>query len=185
MNEMPRAETIFAELLHEVDVLLPRECEGGGAARAHPAAVAELLGFLARRQTLLEERRYAEMQHFLRWMEGEIGCSIDDLSGKTCVKNYPDEEDAAVLEVLERNHPRRVRPDLAAPREYRARNPERDRIVRGLQESRARIAPIRRELGLAGRLTDLIVYRQYGLTEEQIAVVEETTPPQHPAFQDT
>lgn len=172
MSRLAEVETAFADLLHEVDVLLPPP--DGGPARPHPDAVADLLAFLAERQSLLQERRHAEKRDLLAWLEGEIGCSVEDLAGKTRVKAYELHTDAAVLAVLSQNHPARVAVDVSAPADYGETNPVRDRIVRGLERSRSRLAPMLRELELAEKLTDRIVYRLYGLTPEQVATVETT-----------
>ncbi|HEX7051990.1 MAG TPA: hypothetical protein VF188_17410 [Longimicrobiales bacterium] len=179
---MSRAEVerVFTAVLAEIDGLLapaaPDAPAAGGTAGGTERAdvVADFLTFLAGRMTELHERRRTEMHSFLAWLEERIGCPLEDLAGKTAVLHYDEQPGGAdsLLDVLVKNHPARVKPDLAAPAEYGAKNAERELIRRGCERSLERLRPIRREIELTDRLIDRIVYRLYGLTEKEVALVE-------------
>lgn len=167
----------FTDLLEQVDLLLPATDEGlPDFEREHADVVGDLLGFLAERMTTLHEERQAEMASFLTWLEGELGCAVNDLSGKTFVRAYHEQEEGVkkLLEVIEKNHPSKTALDVSRPKEYRAENAARQRIVQGYERSMETLRPILFQLELTDQLIDRIVYRLYGLNEEEIAVVEES-----------
>lgn len=166
---MTRVETLFADLLGQVDLLLDRRT--GQAEQAD--VVSDLLGFLAERMTDLHRQRQEEMGAFLEWIEERVGAPIDELSGKTLLRAYDEQAGGAdgFLVLLERNRSK-IDIDVSAPEAYRATNLHRDRIVEGYERSTARLAPIRRQIQLTDALIDRIVYRLYGLTEEEIELVE-------------
>ncbi len=170
-------ETAFGDLLRQVDLLLPRTDEGvPDTERERADVVAEFLGFLARRMTELHARRQDEVASFLGWLEGQLGCRVDDLSGKTYVGEYYAQPEGIdkLLGVIERNHPAVTNLDVSEPEGYRAVNAVRQRVVEGYERSMATLAPIVRQLELTDALIDRIVYRLYGLSEAEIELVEQT-----------
>ena len=171
------ASATFAELLETLDVLLPLRPEGGldeGRARVEP--VSELLAYLARRMTGLSTEREAEAARFLAWLGEQLDCAIDDLQGKTTIYAWHEQTAGvdSLLGVLQRNHAR-TGLNVSRPRGYGAVNPARERIIDGYERSMAVLRPIRTQIQLTDRLIDLIVYRLYGLTREEAALVDERT----------
>ncbi len=164
----------FDDLLAQIEWLLPLDAEGRpDLERERADVVRDLLAFLARRMTELHELRQVEVHSFLAWLEEQIGCRVDDLSGKTYVESYYEQADATkLLEVIRRNHPRVARLDVSKPKGYRARNPARERVEKAYEVSMGRLRPLLRQLELTDRLIDRIVYRLYGLSERDITVVE-------------
>lgn len=174
---MKTTEQVFDALLAQVDLLLPRTDEGlPDFDREQADIVGDLLGFLAERMTALHEERQAEMASFLTWLESELGCGIDELSGKTFVRAYHEQEEGVekLLDVIEKNHPSKTALDVSRPKGYRAESPARQRIVEGYERSMETLRPILLQLELTDQLIDRIVYRLYSLTEEEIALVEES-----------
>lgn len=169
-------ERPFEELLRQVDRLLSGSPAREDSGPAYTDVVSDLLAFLAERMTTLHEERQVEMASFSEWLEDQIGCPIDDLSGKTYVRAYDEQPEGVdrLLEVLEKNHPSPSSLDVSAPEEYGDTNPGRQRIVRGYERSMDRLRPIRRQIELTDGLIDRIVYRLYGLTDEEIDLVEST-----------
>lgn len=163
----------FGDLLDAVDRLLAVPKPNGGG-RPYVDVVADLLGYLARRMTELHEDRLAEVRSFLAWLEERLGCPIDDLSGKTFVRAYYEQTEGVdrLLDVIQRNHPARTSLDVGKPESYGARNPERDRLVEGYERSISALRPILLQIEMTDRLIDLLVYRLYGLSDEEIALVE-------------
>ncbi|MGH7664569.1 MAG: hypothetical protein ACRENI_09785 [Gemmatimonadaceae bacterium] len=176
MNRPPdTSDDVFAELLRNVDALLvaPR---GVDEPRRYTDVVSDLLAFLAREMTSLNELRQAEVRRFLGWLENETGCPIDALSGKTRVLEYHDQAGGAdaLLEVLERNYPGRISLDVRRSRRYGARNAHRERIVEGYASSMHVLDPLMQKIVLTDRLIDQLVYRLHDLTPDEIALVEST-----------
>jgi len=122
------------------------------------------LAHLAERMIAMNREKQAEIKGFLTWLEREIGAKVDDLRNKTKVKAYFEDGFEALLEVLRQNRRRlQVDPDARVFREA---------VEREFDASRAKLAPLQAKIAATDRLIDLIVYRLYGLTEEEVAVVE-------------
>jgi hypothetical protein len=170
-----RAEVAFDTLLRQVDLLLPVDESGSpDLEREHADVVADLLAFLAERMTALHEERQIEMRDFLSWLEEQIGCPIEDLAGKSFVRAYHEQPEGVnkLLEVIGRNHPSKTALDVSAPQSYRGENPSRRRIIEGYEKSMAALRPVLLQIELTDRLIDLVVYRLYGLTGEEVELVE-------------
>lgn len=175
MTTDARARDLFADLLRQLEWLLPVSDTGERITdREYADVVADLLAFLAERMTELHRERQTERTAFFEWLEERLGCPIDELSGKTIVRAYDEEARGLerLLDVIERNHPAKTRMDVSAPEEYRMANPARVRISEGYEMSMATLRPIHEQISLTDRLIDLIVYRFYGLTPAEIALVE-------------
>lgn len=177
----PRAEVerAFSELLEQVDRLVPGAdaAAEGGDRGAYLGALADLVGYLAERMTELHRKRQEETRAFLSWLEERLSCPVDDLSGKRYVLAYYEQPEGVekLLEVIEQNYPLKHGLDITTPAAYGARNAERDRIVEGYERSMACLRPVLRQVALTDGLIDLLVYRLYGLTEEEVEVVERST----------
>ena len=122
----------------------------------------------------IEQRRFfdwiQEQLHILPDKKGHIG--IDALSGKTTIKKYPgnyekSEEPADfsdILKVLQKNRSK-IRANLSDAAFVRT-------LEREYEKSLAILLPIKDRLAKTDWLIDQIVYKLYGLTEEEIAIVE-------------
>ncbi len=138
--------------------------------------VHDLLAHLAEQMVEMNKEKQAEIKGFLNWLEREIGASIDDLSNKTKLRNYlgdyqkgePHLTLEELLAILRRNR-RKLRVDPSA-RAFQ------ERLEREYQASLDKLLPLKRRLAATDRLIDLIVYRLYGLTEEEVAIVEGGSP---------
>lgn len=134
--------------------------------------VHDLLAHLAEQMIAMNKEKQAEVKGFLAWLEREIGASIDDLTNKTRLRNYLGDYQKGeshltleeVLDILRKNRRKlRVDPGQRAFQE---------RLAREYQASLERLLPLKSRLAATDRLIDLIVYRLYGLTEEEVAIVE-------------
>ena len=120
----------------------------------------------------MNREKQAEVKGFLAWLEREMGASIDDLTRKSHLRNYLGDYQKGephlaledVLDILRRNQ-RRLRVDPAG-RAFQ------ERLAREYGASLDRLLPLKARLAATDRLIDLVVYRLYGLTEEEVAVVE-------------
>jgi len=143
---------------------------GGGGPDGRPTngeqadVVHDLLAHLAGQMIALNRKKQAEVKGFLRWLEREIGVKVDDLRNKTKVKAYFEDGFEALLDVLRQNRRKlKVNPDTRAVQEA---------LEREFNASLAKLTPLQAKIAATDRLIDLIVYRLYGLTEEEVAVVE-------------
>ena len=102
--------------------------------------------------------------------EGHKG--IDVLTGKARLANYPgdsqkDEPSLAIEELLDilRKNKNRLGVSLSDASLI-------DRIKKTYEESLQRLLPLKERLARTEKLIDQVVYRLYGLTEEEIKIVE-------------
>jgi len=126
--------------------------------------VHDLLAHLAERMTAMNKEKQAEIKGFLMWLERYIGAEIESLSGKTKIKEYHDGDFQSLLNTLRRN-----RRKLAINPETRTAQEE---IEREFNTGMAKLTPLKEKIAATDRLIDLIVYRLYGLTDEEIKIVE-------------
>ena len=112
----------------------------------------------------MSKEKQAEVKGFLSWLETFLSCPVDDLSGKTYVRAYHERTFDELLDTLKKNR-RRIQPDLDRRGPLEALQAEWD-------TSMGKLRPLLARLAATDRLIDLIVYRLYGLTEDEVAVVE-------------
>ena len=128
-------------------------------------AVRDLLAYLAREMTDLHKQKQAETKHFLAWIESELlaeGVALNDMSGKTFLQSYHEQPQEKLVEVLDKNQRRlRTSPEAAATQ-----------LRTAYEESLEVLRPLLRRIACTDWLIDFIVYRLYGLTEGEVAVVE-------------
>jgi len=139
----------------------------------------DLLAFLAEQMIALNKQRQQKVKAFLAWLEAELEIApdakahegIEALTGKTRLKdylgNYQKGEEALSFEdlwELLRKNKRRIGRSLTPAFMQEVRS--------AYENSLAGLLPIKETLRLTDRLIDQIVYRLYGLTEEEIAIVE-------------
>ncbi len=142
--------------------------------------VHDLLAFLAGEMVRLNKEKRAAQKEFLDWLvttlrilpdkEGREG--IDVLTGKARIADYPGdyqkgESPLAIEELLEILQKNKARLGVSLSDTSLI-----DRIKKTYEESLQRVLPLKERLARTDRLIDQVVYRLYGLTEEEIAVVE-------------
>ena len=144
--------------------------EGGPVEQSD--AVHDLLAHLAERMIAMNREKQAEVRGFLAWLEREIGAPIDGLTRRTHLRNYLGDYQKGephlaledLLAILRQNR-RRIEVDPAA-RAFQ------ERLAREYEASLGKLRPLKARLAATDQLIDLIVYRLYGLTEDEVAVVE-------------
>ncbi|MFN9061079.1 MAG: hypothetical protein ACK5WL_13975, partial [Pseudanabaena sp.] len=118
------------------------------------------------------KQKQAEIKSFLKWLERFIGCEIDTLTNKSKIQNYlgdyyKNESSLSfddLIEVLKKNK-KKIKIDPVARKEQQA-------LEKEYQDSLNTLLPIKEQLTNCDKLIDAIVYRLYGLTEEEIEIVE-------------
>jgi type I restriction-modification system DNA methylase subunit len=126
--------------------------------------VHDLLASLSEQMIEMNRQRQEEVKGFLTWLERAVGAKVDDLANKTRIRDYPEGDLDALLNALRQNR-RKLKIDPDA-RDFQ------EGVEREFRRSTAKLAPHKERIVATDRLIDLIVYRLYGLTEEEIAVVE-------------
>jgi hypothetical protein len=112
----------------------------------------------------MNKAKQVEVKGFLGWLEREIGTKVDDLKNKTKLKDYYDGTFEVLLQVLKENH--RALNINPSERKFQ------DRLAKEFGSSLAKLGPLKARTEATDRLIDQIVYRLYGLTEEEIKIVE-------------
>jgi len=135
-------------------------------------AVHDLLASLAQRMIDLNKQKQTEMKRFLGWLEGLLKASVDDLTGKSKLKNYlgdyqksePELSFGELEDILYKNKGKLG----IALGEARLMAKLREEF----EQSLAVLRPLKASLAWTDVVIDQVVYKLYGLTEEEIKVVE-------------
>ena len=147
-----------------VSRLLPlREDRTPDAEHERSDVVHDLLAFLAQEMTRLNKEKQAKIQGFLTWLEQEIiKGSIDDQKNKTTIKDFHSNTLEDLLDVLKRNKV------IGDPCPSSIRNTIACEFFSALGE----LGPLKDRIRATDYLIDRIVYRLYGLSDTEIAIVE-------------
>jgi len=129
--------------------------------------VHDLLARLAERMIDFNRQKRAGVDEFLQWLESYAGCKVDELSGKTKVQAFHEHEVDEVVDVLRRNKKRISKVDATTAAFV-------SKVTSEYDTATAALTPMLEALEKTDRLIDHIVYRLYGLTDEEIAIVEES-----------
>jgi len=130
--------------------------------------VHDLLAHLAERMIEMNKEKNAEIKGFLRWLEGEIGTPVEELANKTALKEYYLHDFDALAKVLEKNK-KKLKKGYDPTRREPKENMEKE-----YNTSVGRLAPRLRRIEATDGLIDAIVYRLYGLNEDEIKIVGES-----------
>ncbi len=154
----------FNELLTEVSIYLPRDKNGNLIEeKSKSDIVHDLLACLAEQIIGLNRTKNKEIDGFLKWLEREVGCKIDDLIGKTFLKDYHEGDFLAILAILKRNHKKlSIDPTNRKTQEM---------LEKHFEESMSILNPLKDKIKATDKLIDQIVYKLYGLTDEEIEVL--------------
>jgi hypothetical protein len=155
----------LGEVLDRVDGCLPKDERGEFVAEGERSDVVhDLLSHLAEEMIGMNKEKQEEIRGFLAWLAEFCGARVDDLSNKTKVSAYYEIEFSELLSVLKKNKRK-----LVVDPGRRAFSED---LRREYSASMEKLSPLLLRIGETDRLIDLIVYRLYGLTEAEIAIVE-------------
>jgi len=125
--------------------------------------VHDLLAFLGEEMTRLNKEKQDRIKAFLTWLEKEIlKNSVEGQKNKTKIRDFHNGTFEELLDVLKKN---KVVP---APCPSNVR----DTIASEFSTAVNALTPLKAHIKATDELIDQIVYRLYGLTDEEIAVVE-------------
>jgi hypothetical protein len=128
--------------------------------------VHDLLAYLAEKMIEYNKVKNEEIKSFLEWLEREIGAEIENLSNKTAIKNYHKADIDSFLNILKKNK-KKLKID-PIHREFQRR------IDEEFTKSIVKLAPLKQKIEATDKLIDQVVYKLYGLTEEEIKIVEKS-----------
>jgi hypothetical protein len=159
------AEGKHADILAQVGACLPKDGAGNFIAEQERSDVVhDLLAFLAERMLEMNKQKQQEIKGFLGWLEGYLGAKVEDLTPKTKLQSYYEHDYESFLAVLRKN-----RKKLAVDP---ARREPAEALRSEFEGSLRKLLPLRERIRQTDELIDAVVYRLYGLTEEEIGIVE-------------
>ncbi len=129
--------------------------------------VHDILAYLAEQMVDMNRAKNEEIKGFLKWLEREIGCIIEDLNGKTIIKDYHELNDIeAILDVLKKNQHKhkKVNPSDRKFQEI---------LEKQFNKSLSILSPLKKKIAATDNLIDQIVFRLYDLTQDEIKIVED------------
>jgi hypothetical protein len=126
--------------------------------------VHDFLAYLAEQMIEMNKTKNEEIKGFLKWLEREIETDIDDLTSKTAIKEYHDHDFNHLLDVLKKNRNK----ICLDPSTRKFQEP----MEKHFNESVSLLGPLKEKIRATDNLIDQIVYRLYGLTPEEIEIVE-------------
>lgn len=131
-----------------------------------------VLVWLVRRVVEDMQTKQEERGGFLHWLSGQLGAGWEDLSGSTNLARYDEHEFDEFWDIL--GQPANVRRyKTQAQRGFRRRARSlREAVEREHADSVDKLRRRQTALDRDQRLIDHIVYRLYGLTDDEIAIVE-------------
>jgi hypothetical protein len=128
----------------------------------------------------INKEKQKEIKGFLGWLESQLKIEpdtkgnkgIDALVGKSQIKNYPGDYQKGeghlsfedFWKILEKNKGR-IQANLKSRELY-------ENIKSEFEKSISKLLPLKEKLRQTDWLIDKIVYKLYGLTEEEIKIVE-------------
>jgi len=158
----------FEEILARAEACLPKDAEGNFVAEGEKSDVVhDLLAFLAEQMMDLNKQKHSEIKSFLRWLEEETGAKVDALTNKTKIRAYYELDVSELLAILKKNK-RKLSAD-PAKRKFQ------DDLRQEFTDSMATLGPLLARIEETDRLIDQIVYKLYGLNDEEIGIVEQAT----------
>ena len=124
----------------------------------------DFLACLAEQMIEMNKEKNEESKGFLIWLEREIGAEIDALTNKTAIKEYHEHDFDHLLEVLKKNKNKlSIDPSNRKTQEL---------LENHFTKSMTILGPLKEKIKVTDELIDDIVYKLYGLTAEEIAIVE-------------
>ena len=159
------AEGKHAEILAQVETCLPKDEVGNFISEQEKSDVVhDLLAFLAERMLEMNKQKQKEIKGFLGWLEGYLGAKVDDLTPKTKLQSYYQHDYESFLAVLKKNGKKlAIDPARREPAEV---------LKAEFGGSLSKLSPLRERIRQTDELIDALVYKLYGLTEEEIKIVE-------------
>jgi type I restriction-modification system DNA methylase subunit len=156
----------FNDVLAGVDEYLPKDKNGELIkGKEKSDAVHDLLSFLAEQMTEMNKRKYELTSEFLAWLEREITKKpIEKLKVKNKVKEFYENDLNTLAEALKQNS--------IFPRVLELGDTRFAILEKAYNDTMTEVQPIKNQLAFIDNLIDNIVFRLYGLTADEIELIE-------------
>lgn len=154
-----------------------------GALWEQSDVVHDILAFLAEQMIEMNKEKQNEIKGFLGWLESQLkidpdtkgNLGIDGLAGKSQIKNYLGNYQKGeghlffedFWKILEKNKAK-IQANLNSRELY-------ETIKSEYENSLSKLLPLKQRLQKTDWLIDQIVYKLYGLSDEEIKIVEGST----------
>ncbi|MFM6183594.1 MAG: Eco57I restriction-modification methylase domain-containing protein [Dolichospermum sp.] len=134
----------------------------------------DFLAYLAEQMIELNQQKQTETKGFIKWLERFIGTDIDNLTNKSKVQNYLGDYYKQkqgdnhltldeLIDILNKNK-KKIKIDITTRKEQ-------EKLEKEYESSLNILLPIKKQLRQCDWLIDEIVYKLYGLTEEEKAII--------------
>lgn len=130
-----------------------------------PDVVHDLLAFLAEEMIRLNKEKQAEISNFLDWLAEYTELPLDEWQLKTIIRAYYETGWQEFRRALKRNEKKITAVDVNSRAAL-------TRLKKEYDASMSTLSPLLTTITATDRLIDQIVYQLYGLTDEEIAIVE-------------
>jgi len=155
----------YDEIVSSLDLYIPKVANDNSTIKRKASYIIhDLLAFLAEQMIVMNKKKNEEIKGFLKWLEREIGTGIENLSNKTALKEYHNHDFTKLLEILKKN-----RKKLSIDPSDRKIQ---EKLEKEFNRSMSILEPLKANIKKTDELIDEIVYRLYGLTEEEIRIVK-------------
>ncbi|ODS34769.1 MAG: hypothetical protein SCARUB_00029 [Candidatus Scalindua rubra] len=136
-----------------------------GALWEQSDVVHDILTFLAEQMIVMNKEKQKEIRGFLNWFEGYNRIKIEDMKNKTKIKSYYGLNWNEFLDILVQNESKITKRNINDLK-------IKEHIEGEYENSLAKLNPLLDKIKSTDRLINQIVYKLYGLTDEEIAIVE-------------
>lgn len=158
----------FTELRDFCEACLPKDKGGNFITKKEQSDVVhDLLAYLAEQMIEMNKEKQKDIKQFLEYLEYEIGTEIDSLKNKTKINTFYDLEFNDFLNIMKENKSK-ISIDPSDFESYKL-------LKEGFEKSNGQLHPLIKKINDTDNLIDQIVYKLYGLTEEEIGIVEGET----------
>ncbi|MBS3028107.1 MAG: Eco57I restriction-modification methylase domain-containing protein [Dolichospermum sp. DET50] len=161
-----KSDTILTQIDHHLNQQL-----------SEADVIHDFLAYLAEQMIELNKQKQIEIKGFITWLERFISSPIDNLTNKSKIQNYlgdyykETQSDNhltldELIEILNKNK-KKLKIDITTRKEQEI-------LEKEYQSSLNTLLPIKKQLKQCDWLIDEIIYRLYGLTEEEKAIIEQS-----------
>ncbi len=159
LKELYNASNL-TQIFQLIDSYLPKDKDGNFITKNEKSDVVhDFLAFLAEQMIEMNKDKNKEIKDFFSWLKDVHGIDKEAMKPKTYLDEFYTLEAGAFFKHLEKN---KIKPK---PQDYSA-------IKETLEKTSSRIKPLVERIERTDRLIDQIVYKLYGLTEDEIRIVE-------------
>lgn len=135
-----------------------------GALWEQSDVVHDILAFLAEQVIELNKRKHQKIKSFLSWLKDLLGTNIEDLNKKTIIKEFYKHSWEDFYKALKDSKSKI--PRLTSYQFHSELQTVHNQVL-------AELKPLMEQIELTNGLIDQIVYKLYGLNEEEVKLIEE------------